>query len=659
MTGRWRGAAAFATAAALFAPSGALLAEPVLPGVRVVLCLTAGPGDEAWIAGLEAALNDPPGPEPLLVVPRAMPGVDEGFLGTLAEAFAPVAVVSRRPVSRTSVNALRSRGLPVLQYPSTSADAAEAAREVRGVLRDVSAQAASAPRPSGAFLLAAAKAHLDYGDDRAAERALEKVLAGSAQDVEALRGLVLLRRRELRYWPAIDAAERWAQVPGLPAPRRAEALLAAADLRALVGDAAGSARGYRSALKLVPGDRAALAGLAQVLRERPEEALRHVALAAKGGGAPTSALRLAAEIHYDLGDFAAARRDLEGALAADPSDLETLALLVSVEKESPARAAAYASMAAAVAESQPLWRRPDAYRLAARLWRELGDRERADALYLAAAAVDPDHIETLEDLLSLRRENAGGPEAAPLRPWAADLADPEVPEQEVLRALDADGGDLDALGRLIAVRAAQGRLREASTLIRRFLSAVPDAPLWTRRAAYRLIARLAWDCGDPLPAWLAMKVSDPGEPWALEEVRLRMRSPGGGLGFEASEVSVAAARAALGDIPGGERRLKRVLDAFPQDRRALYELFHLKASDSRYAEALALFPRVEAAWSEAPARDRAELLEKKAAAQIGAGDEAGAEKTLERAYRIAETPGILDMLRDLTMKRVLRGKAAR
>lgn len=345
-------------------------------------------------------------------------------------------------------------------------------------------------------------------------------------------------------------------------------------------------------------------------------------------GPGEAALPEAARERLEFGGDRAAER----ALASTPRDPELLGLLVDVENR-PAISAAYAAKAEEIAGEEPLWRRPEAYRLAARMWRELGERERADALFRRAVAADPEHLGSLRDLIDLRRERPADTDAAAVAPWMSDETEREMSEEAVILALNADAKDLDALRRLIERRIAQGRLRESAALTKRFLGAVPGAPSWMRAPAYREISRLAWDSGDPLSAWSAA----PGyDRWALNEVRLRLRAPGGSLEYRSPEVEVAVARAKLGDPEGAERRLRRVLEVFPEDGHALLELFVLTASDGRDAQALALAGRVEPALSPG---QRAKFLAVKAEVQRRLKDEAGARKSqLESLSLAADGP---------------------
>ncbi|MCM2303973.1 MAG: hypothetical protein NDJ72_04675, partial [Elusimicrobia bacterium] len=177
MIGRSRRAVSLAVAAALLAPPRLFGGEPAAAGLPVVLFLSDLPSDEAWLAGLDEALNGPPGAAAPLVVHRAVPDGGERLLAALVDSYRPAAVVSRRPLPDAATRAAESRGLRVLVFPPER-DAAAAAREL--------------PRAPGGG--SAAAAQLEFGDDRAAERALERLLAESPGDSEALGSLAALRR---------------------------------------------------------------------------------------------------------------------------------------------------------------------------------------------------------------------------------------------------------------------------------------------------------------------------------------------------------------------------------------------------------------------------------------------------------------------------------
>ncbi|MDE2511995.1 MAG: hypothetical protein KGL74_12805 [Elusimicrobia bacterium] len=311
--------------------------------------------------------------------------------------------------------------------------------------------------------------------------------------------LAVRRRAGSDEFPAaLSAARRWAELPGLTPAQVAEALCAGAEVRAMTGDAAGAADDFRKALALHPGDARALIGLARALRETPEDALPFADRAVDAAATlrdRAAAGRLAAEIRLDLGDAAGARARLETALTLAPDDLEARRDMVRAKRSRPMDAAVDAARADQAAGRVPLWSRPDAYRLCARIWLELKDYPRAEADLGRALALDPDDLDALELLVQLKREAPRGTSAAAAAP-PAPAADAALSENEVQAALRADPLDLDALRRLIALRRSQGRAKEAGELARRFTDAVESAPVWQQAAAYHLITRVWLDLGN-------------------------------------------------------------------------------------------------------------------------------------------------------------------
>ncbi|MCM2303975.1 MAG: tetratricopeptide repeat protein [Elusimicrobia bacterium] len=599
-------------------------------GPRRVLVLSDSPSDDAWLAELEAGLNE--GAEPFAVIRRAVTGGDDRLLQGLLASYAPAFVVSRQALPAPVRNAIPSSG------------------SARTTAKRILAKAgAGSPRGGSlAALRARARAHLELSSDAGAEAALRGVHALAPDDPDALLELLRLRRLE-RPWPAIDAAVRLAALPGRSADQRADALLAGAELRARVGDAAAAQRDYESALSLRPRDAEASLGLARVMRESPLEALRHAARAVDAAPGSAEALRVLAEIHRDLDDHAAARESLERALRLAPDDLDSLALMVRAKRGRPEEAAAHADRAQAVAEKAPRWYRPDAYRLCARMRLDLGDRARAALLYKRALAIDPEDLNALQDLARLRLDRPQEPIRLLAGPSGREPSSDDMSEEAIGRALSANPDDLEALSQLLGIRREQGRLLEASALAKRFHEAVPKAPSWMHSSAYRLLAQLAWEIGDPSRAWLAARERD---WWALDEVRLRMRPAGGGVEYASAEVRVAEARAELGDEAGAEERLRRVLETFPGDLHALEALLRLKASQRRFSEALAFAERLEKAGAGAPAWRRAAAAVQTAQMRLELGDEAGAEKSLRTAlgYFPEDLPALQGLLRLLTSR---------
>ncbi|MFI5347032.1 MAG: hypothetical protein ACHQ51_11725 [Elusimicrobiota bacterium] len=312
--------------------------------------------------------------------------------------------------------------------------------------------------------------------------------------------------------------------------QRAEALRAAAGVRALRGDASGAAGDYAKALVLLPGDADALIGMARALGDSPERALPYAERAA--GSAATAARRaaahrLAAEFRLDLGDDAGALAAIESALKEAPDDLDALRDMVRIKRGRPKDAAVYAERAYRAAGGAPLWSRPEAFRLCARIWLEINDYARAEDCLRRALAVDPDDLDALESLVQLKHEGPRRP-AVPAEPAGAPPADEVRPEEAVTAALRADPGDLDALRRLVALRRGQNRLKEAAALAQRFTDAVEDAPAWQQAPAYRLITRTWLDLGDAPQALETLWKARDMDPRSLATGKLgeEMKVPG-------------------------------------------------------------------------------------------------------------------------------------
>jgi len=262
--------------------------------------------------------------------------------------------------------------------------------------------------------------------------------------------------RANRRWEALSLAGRTAALPGLTPSQRASSLIDAAKIRAVLGDSAGAARDLAAARELAPGDPEASFRLAMALRDRPDEALPLALVAAEAETyipRKSAALRLAGDIALDLGDGAAAKRAYGRAAELDGRDLDAL---LGLTRADPSEADAYAERAAAAASVAPLWRRPEAYRFVARLWRERGNASRAAEAIARARALEPD--------------DAGSAERARFKEKPAAPASPS-----------------DALELL------RGGTAERNT---RFLDAAADAPLWMQAAAYRVAAEVFLNLDD-------------------------------------------------------------------------------------------------------------------------------------------------------------------
>lgn len=637
------------------APAGA---DAAAPEVLRVLCLSDSPADDSWAAELEERLNEAPRSKPFVVIRRAFTDGDAPLLSRLLDSYAPAFVVSRQPLSKSQKREVERRGmlLRVERTPSAkgSTGADKTARRIMAGLGAVAAPEDPSQEARLASLRRRAQAHLEFSEDAAAEAAFQKIVALAPDDHEASLALIRLRRHE-RPWGALEIAARLTALPGLTQDRRADAWLAAAGLQALVGDSA-AVESYENVLRLRAEDPEALLGLAGRKRARPHEALRYAERAVASSPRRAAARRLVAEIQLDLDKRLAAKESLARALALDPEDLDSLALMVRALSRRPASAEAYVARAVALAEKAPLWLRPDAYRLCARMRIELGEYSQAARLYNRALSIDPEDLNSLDELARLRHERPQDG-FAPLEGGSGtEIPSHDLSEPAARRALEDDPRDLEALHQLIAIRRDEGRLSEASALAKRFFEAVPSAPAWQRPSAYRLLSRLAWEAGDPKRAWLAARQRD---RWALDEVRLGTRPAGGALEYESSEVRVAEARAGLGDQDGAARRLNGVLEVFPEDLHALNALLRLRVTQRRFTDALVCAQRLVKASAHAPPWRRAAAYVQAALVQLELKDEAGAQKSLARSLRHQDDGPALPLLLKLALSQRRFGEALR
>lgn len=284
-------------------------------------------------------------------------------------------------------------------------------------------------------------------------------------------------------WPALSQAERCASSPLLSKTERARALRDAGRVRARLGDYAGAEQAFTKALALLPRDADISYRLAQVLRERPEDALPHAeraARSAKNLRLQASAQFLIGQILLDLGNKAGAQKSFERAYTLR-GDLHALRAVVQLNRDRPEKAAEYASQAARAALAAPRWYRGAALRQSALTWLEIPDYRRAADGLNCALELEPDDLDALRTLARIKSQGSAG-----LKPCAFEEALREErtwTETAARQALDAELGDLDALRGLIAIRRAQGAPAETLALTVRFLAAVEDAPDYQWRDA--------------------------------------------------------------------------------------------------------------------------------------------------------------------------------
>ncbi|MDB5826943.1 MAG: cellulose synthase operon domain protein, partial [Variovorax sp.] len=247
--------------------------------------------------------------------------------------------------------------------------------------------------------------------------------------------------------------------------------------------------------------------------------------------------------------------------------------------------------------------------------------------YLAGQP-DPAVSARLETLTVARTASTASPAAQPLGEGfkALDRGDNAVAEQRFQQALRAQPGDSEALGGLGLIRLKQERFAEAEQLLQQ-ASKAPNGTKWAsalRSASY-------WTLMGQATA--AREKNDTTTARSLLEraVRLDAREPVG-------QNALADLRLAAGQFSEAEQGYRRVLESKPADTQALRGLITVYTRQGRAADALALSEKLtpEQAAQVGSLQDvRVEQARAQARAQIEAGDNAGAQRTLEDAMLAA------------------------
>ncbi|RYY64353.1 MAG: tetratricopeptide repeat protein, partial [Comamonadaceae bacterium] len=204
---------------------------------------------------------------------------------------------------------------------------------------------------------------------------------------------------------------------------------------------------------------------------------------------------------------------------------------------------------------------------------------------------------------------------------ALDRGETTVAEARFQQVLRLQPGDAEALGGMGLIRLRQERFAQAQDYLeqasrggaRKWASALQSATYWNLVGQ----ANAARDRND-LPAAQAL----------LERaVRLDAREPVG-------QIALADIRMAQGELPAAEQGYKRVLEAKPNDAQAMRGLITVYTRQGRAEEALALSQKLtpeQAAQIGGLQNLRVEQARALARQQNDAGDNAGAQRTLEDA----------------------------
>lgn len=357
------------------------------------------------------------------------------------------------------------------------------------------------------------------------------------------------------------------------------------------------------------------------------------------------ALVQGAMAHAQVGDYAAAEEALQAALAAKPGQPDASFLLAEATRDRPEqalphslnaqaaatprrRAAAYRlaaeihmdlgdrdgasadlkkalemapddlealvllkdRKACEAADAQPAWRRAAAERLCARVLTDLKEYSGAMAALGKALALNADDADTLRGILRVKR--ASPYEKVPGE--AAPLPDKSASVEQARAALAVDPDDLEALRVLIA---SEKNKAEAAKLAERFTAAVRRAPNWQRVDAYRLSAEQWLALKDKKKAFGSLERAEDLSGPSVPTERLVGKAAGRYIAGALSEAYEAAmfVRLELGDAAGAEATLERGLKLMPENIQLLRLMISRKLAASKPREALPYAERMAAA----------------------------------------------------------------
>jgi len=418
-----------------------------------------------------------------------------------------------------------------------------------------------------------------HAPENGAGDALIKRLEADPQDLDVLEELAELGRYADAPWWKMTYTDKIAANPRASAARRAEAVRQAGEMRLQLGDFHGAQMDFERALEAAPGDGGLLYLLALAKQERPEEALIDAERAAKAAGfsaaGRANANLLAGQLRTDIGNAAAAQASLTLALSDAPDDLDALYAMVRVLRERKSEALVFARRADDAAGRTPLWQRPAALLLSARIWLELEEHAPAAEKLLAVLRFNPEDLDALGALVRIKdkltAKQLDDARRASLLAAAPDARVPEASNDEdaLKRALADNPDDLETLRRL-AVSSLQRRRRiEAAVFALRFEDAVWKTPVWQRAEANRVLAALWLDLGSRDRAWAILNrardlKSDSIDTWRMF-IALRPSERGTNLKGVYSGIYCTAAemRMAIGDRAGATESVNLSLKQEP------------------------------------------------------------------------------------------------
>jgi tetratricopeptide (TPR) repeat protein len=320
-------------------------------------------------------------------------------------------------------------------------------------------------------------------------------LLRNPDDLEALREMVRVCLDRGKIWAALAFADRTAAHARASTADQEASNLRAGEMRLYLGYFPDAAKNFKRVLKLNKEHARSYRLLAETLRAHPAQALVYAKKAAQVKNAlpaeRVAAYLLAGDLHIDLAQRPAAEKAFSKALDLAPKDLDVLYAMVRVKRDKKRAALRFAKQAQRVASQAPLWQRPAAYRVSARIWLELQEVTAAAENLHQALALNPYDLDALVTLVQhkkklsakelgrLQRHNPAKPRKTPL-----------LSEEKSANALARDPNDLEALRSLITRRHEQKKRLEAVAYAERFMRSVWRTPLWQQPEAYRLMARL-------------------------------------------------------------------------------------------------------------------------------------------------------------------------